>query len=70
MALAAGLPVYGVLAGVAIKDRSMRPVGSWLHHPDVRIVSSLAVAFKLIGSRAGPDGALPAPALPEFSASA
>ena len=70
MALAAGLPVYAVLAGVAIKDRSMRPVGSWLHHPEIRICSSLALAFNLIGDRCGAFETPPDLVLPEPPASA
>lgn len=36
MALAAGLPVVAILPGVVLEPRSMRPVGSWLAHPNVR----------------------------------
>jgi hypothetical protein len=33
MALAIGRPVHVAMRGVEIEPRSMRPVGSWLHHP-------------------------------------
>ena len=45
MALAAGVPVYAVLPGVQLEPRSMRPVGSWLAHPNVKIVDSIEAAL-------------------------
>lgn len=33
MALAFGIPVGLVLPGVNLEEGSMRPVGSWMHHP-------------------------------------
>lgn len=46
MALAVGVPVYAVLdPDIKLEPRSMRPVGSWLHHPSVRIVPTLFDAF-------------------------
>jgi hypothetical protein len=45
MALALGKPIFAVLPGVVLEPRSMRPVGSWLHHPNVRRAASLTEAF-------------------------
>lgn len=33
MALAMGKPVHVAMRGVEVEPRSMRPIGSWLHHP-------------------------------------
>ncbi len=41
MALAAGVPVFAVLPGIALAPRSMRPVGSWLAHPRCTSVTAL-----------------------------
>lgn len=38
MALAIGKPVIVVADGVELEPRSMRPLGSWVHHPLVRLV--------------------------------
>lgn len=51
MALAAGIPVYAVLPGIELEPRSMRPVGSWLMHPMVRISARVETALSLICGR-------------------
>jgi len=38
MALMTGIPIYVVLPGVKLEDRSCRPIGSWIKHPLVRYV--------------------------------
>lgn len=48
MALAFGKPVYTVLPGVRLEERSMRPVGSWLCHPLVVHCSNLPEALDRI----------------------
>lgn len=48
MALAAKVPVIAVLPGVELEPRSMRPVGSWLAHPGVRICPTLGEAREAI----------------------
>lgn len=45
MALAIGNPVYVVLPGVELEEKSMRPLGSWAHHPLVRRVDTVAKAI-------------------------
>jgi len=45
VALAMGKPVTVCLPGVEVEDRSCRPVGSWMLHPLVRRVDSLAEAL-------------------------
>lgn len=44
MALALGKPVLAVILG-ELEDRTMRPIGSWLAHPNVRQFSSLDAAL-------------------------
>jgi hypothetical protein len=44
-ALALGKAVHVVLQDVELEPRSMRPVGSWLHHPNVRRFNSVATAI-------------------------
>jgi Lar family restriction alleviation protein len=59
MALAAGVPVFAVLPGVALEPRSMRPVGSWLKHSGVTVVGSVDEAVHL--SRSDLRVSLPSP---------
>jgi hypothetical protein len=47
MALAAGVPVIAALPGIELEPRSMRPVGSWLSHPQVTIVLAVDAALAL-----------------------
>ena len=44
MALAYGKPVAVVLPGVEIELPHVRPVGSWINHPQVRVFQSVFVA--------------------------
>ncbi len=37
IALAIGLPIRVALLDVSLESRSLRPIGSWLHHPNVRV---------------------------------
>lgn len=47
MALAAAIPVYVVLdPDVKVDVQTLRPVGSWVRHPGVRIVPVLADALQ------------------------
>lgn len=48
MALAAGVPVVAVLPGVDLDERTWRPIGSWLAHPDVMIPETLDIALASI----------------------
>ena len=41
MALMWGLPVYLVLPGVMLEERSKRPIGSWVCHPACFIMNSI-----------------------------
>lgn len=52
MALAVGLPIYAILPGVALEQRSMRPVGSWLLHPLVEVMESVEAAVKKVLAQA------------------
>lgn len=46
MAIAAGVPVFVVLApDVVLEQPSWRPLGSWARHPSVRILPTLVDAF-------------------------
>ena len=45
MALAAGVPVYVHIPGIVLEPRSMRPLGSWLAHPLVRVVDRIETAL-------------------------
>ncbi|MBK3780429.1 hypothetical protein G3A43_09340 [Paraburkholderia aspalathi] len=45
IALSAGVKVFVVAPGVEIEARSCRPVGSWIHHPLVRVVPDMAAAL-------------------------
>jgi hypothetical protein len=45
MALAMGKPIFLVLDGVTLEEKSMRPVGSWILHSQVKRCPTLADAF-------------------------
>ncbi len=45
LALAYNKPVFVVLNGIELRDRTMRPVGSWLAHPNVTRLVTLDAAF-------------------------
>lgn len=45
MALAWQKPVVVCLPGVELEGRTMRPVGSWIKHPNVTVVDSFAAAM-------------------------
>lgn len=45
MALAANVPVFVVLPGIVLEPRSLRPVGSWMHHPLVTRVATVSEAL-------------------------
>lgn len=45
MALAVGTPIYLVLPGVDIDDNTFRPIGSWINHPLVKVVTSMSEAL-------------------------
>lgn len=45
MALAVGTPIYLVLPGVEIDPETFRPIGSWINHPLVSVVSSMNEAL-------------------------
>lgn len=45
IALAFEVPVIAVLPGVELEPRTMRPVGSWMCHPLVRIASTIEQAL-------------------------
>lgn len=49
MAIGSGVRVVAVLPGVKLSTRTMRPVGSWLAHPLVKIVDCLELARTEIG---------------------
>lgn len=49
MALALGKPVFAVI-DEPLEPRSLRPVGSWLHHPNVEICPTLKIAMALASS--------------------
>lgn len=55
MALAAGVPVYAHLPGIALEPRSMRPVGSWLRHPLVTVVDRIETALTDIVRKGNAD---------------
>lgn len=46
MALAVGTPIYLVLPGVAIEADTFRPIGSWINHPLVKVVTSMSEALR------------------------
>ena len=45
MALAVGTPIYLVLPGVDIEEATFRPIGSWIKHPLVKLVSTMDEAL-------------------------
>lgn len=45
MALAVGTPIYLVLPGVDIEEDTFRPIGSWINHPLVKLVSTMDEAL-------------------------
>lgn len=45
MALAVGTPIYLVLPGVDIEEETFRPIGSWINHPLVKLVSTMDEAL-------------------------
>lgn len=45
MALAFGTPIYLVLPGVDIEEDTFRPIGSWINHPLVKLVSTMDEAL-------------------------
>jgi hypothetical protein len=45
IALAAGVPIYVFAPGVTIETRSRRPIGSWMDHPLVTLVTSMDEAL-------------------------
>jgi hypothetical protein len=45
MALAVGTPIYLVLPGVEIEADTFRPIGSWINHPLVKVVTSMSEAL-------------------------
>jgi hypothetical protein len=45
IALAAGVPIYVFAPGVTIEPRSRRPIGSWMDHPLVTLVTSMEEAL-------------------------
>lgn len=45
MALAVGTPIYLVLPGVDIEADTFRPIGSWINHPLVKVVTSMSEAL-------------------------
>ena len=45
MALAVGTPIYLVLPGVDIEKETFRPIGSWINHPLVSLVSTMDEAL-------------------------
>jgi hypothetical protein len=51
MAIGMGKPVVAVLPDVELEQRSMRPVGSWLHHPMVRRRATIGGAHDWIASQ-------------------
>lgn len=51
MAIALGKKVYTAMPGVDLEFRSMRPVGSWLHHPLVTKCGSAKEALDMAHSR-------------------
>lgn len=48
IALGAGIPIFIVAPGVEIEEGTYRPIGSWIKHPLVTVVSSMDEA--LIGA--------------------
>lgn len=47
IALGLGKPVIVCLPGVQLEGRTMRPIGSWIAHRNVRRIDSVAEALKL-----------------------
>jgi len=45
MALAVGTPIYLVLPGLEIEADTFRPIGSWINHPLVKVVTSMSEAL-------------------------
>ena len=45
LALGAGVKIFVVAPGVEIEPRSCRPIGSWINHPLVQVVSSIELAL-------------------------
>ncbi len=45
MALAKKVPVYIVAPNVLIEEKTFRPIGSWINHPLVKIVSTMEEAL-------------------------
>ena len=52
LALGAGVKIFVVAPGVVIEPRSYRPIGSWINHPLVRVVSSVELALEGAARRA------------------
>lgn len=50
MALAVGTPIYLVLPGVDIEADTFRPIGSWINHPLVKVVTSMSEALSGAGT--------------------
>lgn len=59
MALAMGKPVVCVLPDVVLEKHTCRPIGSWIRHPNVRVVSTVTAAITFILAM------MPAPAVPK-----
>jgi hypothetical protein len=45
MALAFNKRVYCILPGVVLEERTLRPVGSWMNHPNVKRLQSVTEAW-------------------------
>lgn len=45
IALANKVPIYIVAPNVSIDEKTFRPIGSWINHPLVKIVDTMAEAL-------------------------